>query len=100
MKKASVDFPPLAEIADALGKTTEILAGELAVPTNEAPLWTEFEWRIARAVVAMHGISSLLCAGLRWKGPDSWRRVLHEQRDQSVGRYRQIARLLDTIDSQ
>jgi Uncharacterised nucleotidyltransferase len=100
MKDGSVDLPPLTEVAGALGKTTEILARELAIPTNEAPLWTEFEWDIARAVAAMHGVSSLLCARLRWEGPDSWRRFLHEQRDQTVGRYLKIARLLDVIDSQ
>jgi hypothetical protein len=98
MKSASVVLPSLAKVATALRKTTEILACELAIPTNEPPFWTEFEWRIARAVAAMHGVSSLLCTGLRWKGPESWRQFLHEQQDQSVRRYLQIARLLDAID--
>jgi hypothetical protein len=100
MKSASVGPPPLTKIAAALHKTTEVLAHEIAVPTNEPPLWTEFEWRIGRAVAAIHGVSSLLCAGLRWEGPESWGRFLHEQRDQSLGRHVQIARLLDAIDSQ
>jgi hypothetical protein len=95
-----MQLPPLTKIAAALRKTTEVLARELAVPTNEPPLWTEFEWHIARAVTAMQGVSSLLYAGLRWEGPESWRRFLHEQRDQAVGRHLQIARLLEAIDSQ
>jgi hypothetical protein len=37
---------------------------------------------------------------LRWEGPESWRRFLREQREQSVGRHLQIARLLDEIDRQ
>jgi hypothetical protein len=100
MKSVPVFLPPLTKIAAALHKTTELLAHELAVPTNEPPLWTEFEWRIGRAVAAMHGVSSLLCARLRWEGPEGWRRFLHEQRDQSVGRHLQIVGLLDAIDSQ
>ncbi|HWX33482.1 MAG TPA: nucleotidyltransferase family protein [Steroidobacteraceae bacterium] len=100
MKSASVILPPLAKVAAALDKTTEILARELAAPTSEPPLWSEFEWHIARAVTAMHGVSSLLHDGLLWEGPESWRRFLREQRDQSVGRHLQIARLLDAIDLQ
>ncbi len=100
MMNVSVTVPPLAVVAAALRKTTETLAREVAVPTSEPPQWTEFEWRIARAAAAMHGVSSLLCAGLRWEGPDSWNRFLAEQRDQSAGRYLQIVGLLDSIDSQ
>ena len=100
MKNASVALPRLSKIEAALSKTTEILASEVAVPTSEPPIWTEFEWRIARAVAAMHGVSSLLFDGLRWEGAESWRRFLHEQRDQSFGRYLQMASLLKAIDSQ
>jgi Uncharacterised nucleotidyltransferase len=100
MNSVPLALPPLTEVATALHKTTEILAGELATPTSEPPVWTELEWHIARAVAAMHGVSSLLYAGLRWKGPESWQRFLSEQRDQSVGRHLHIARLLNVIDSQ
>jgi len=93
------DLPPLARIATALRKTTEVLARELAVPSDDPPVWMEFEWRIARAVAAMHGVSSLLAAGLRWAGPEGWRRFLHEQQDHCVGRYLEIARLLEAIGS-
>jgi hypothetical protein len=89
----------MTKVAAALRKTTEVLAQELAVPTAEPPRWTDFEWRIARAVTAMHGISSLLYSRLRWEGPDGWRRFLREQHDQSVGRHLEIARVLQAIDS-
>jgi hypothetical protein len=95
-----MQLPPLHQIAAALRKTTEVLARELAVPTSEAPPWTEFEWRIARAAAAMHGVSSLLCGRLLWKGPENWQRFLAEQRDQTIGRHGQIAHLLEAIDSQ
>ena len=91
-------LPPLMTIAAALRKTTEFLACELVAPTAHPPEWTDFEWRIGRAAAAMHGVSSLLCAGLRWAGPESWRQFLGEQRGRlrraapanraPVGRYR------------
>jgi hypothetical protein len=93
------DFPPLAKIAAALFEITETLAREVSAPTDQLPPWGDFEWRIARAVAAMHGVSTLLCACLRWKGPESWRRFLEEQRDHVSGRHRKIELLLDRIDS-
>jgi hypothetical protein len=93
-------LPPLATIAAALRKTTELLARELADPTPEPPLWTDFEWRVARVAASIHGISALLFNGLRWSGPDSWRQFLAEQRDHSVGRHLQIVHLRDTIDAE
>jgi hypothetical protein len=95
-----MQLPALNQVAAALRKTTEVLARELAVPSDEAPAWTEFEWQMACAVAAMHGVSPLLCARLRWEGPAGFRQFLVEQRDQSVGRYSRIRQLLDAIDSQ
>jgi hypothetical protein len=95
----SIPIPSLTTIAAALRKTTEALAHDVAVPANEIPQWTEFEWRIGRAAAAMHGISSLLYRGLRWHGPESWQSFLQGQWDQSVERHRRIAMLLDAIDS-
>ena len=100
MNSAKVALPSISRIAATLRLTTEILARELAIPTNETPHWTSFEWRLARAVAAMHGISSLLYVRLCWEGPASWRRFLHEQRDQSMKRHIQISNLLDEIDSE
>jgi len=93
-------LPPLAKVAAALRETTEVLACELAVPTGDPPRWTEFEWRIARAVSAMHGVSPLLEGRLHWEGPKTWRHFLRQQTEQSVGRYEKIKVLLDSIDHQ
>jgi len=99
ISRVSVSSPVLSEVAAALRTTTEGLALELAHPTDRAPAWSEFEWRIARAVAGMQGVSALLRAGLRWQGPDSWRRFLDEQQHQSILRQREIQRLLAAIDS-
>jgi hypothetical protein len=100
VRSGALALPPLAKIATALRDITESLAHELAVPTQESPHWDEFEWRIACAVAAMQGVSSLLLVGLHWKGPSDWRRFLEEQRDHIAGRHRRIMQLLDRIDSQ
>jgi hypothetical protein len=99
-RNAEVALPPLAAIEAALSKTTELLARELADPTPEPPVWTEFEWRVARAAAAIHGVSALLFDRLRWRGPESWRQFLAEQRDHAVGRHLQIVQLRDAIDAE
>lgn len=99
MGRTSSAAPTLTEMAAALRKTTEVLAQELIVPTDEPPLWTDFEWRIARAVAGMQGVSALLAARLRWQGPPGWRQFLDEQRHQSVLRHVEITRLLELIAS-
>ena len=63
---------------------TEVLAQELACPTQAAPDWSEFEWLVARAVAAMHGVSPLLSRALRWQGPAGWRAFLEEQRTHTI----------------
>jgi hypothetical protein len=98
MKSVSGALPPLSKIAAALRKTTEVLAKELADPTPAAPSWTDFEWQIAQAVGGMQGVSSLLHNRLRWQGPESWQRFLHEQLEQSVARHLEITRVLRAID--
>jgi hypothetical protein len=97
---AQVALPPLATIAAALSKTTEVLARELANPTPEPPVWTEFDWRVARAAASIHGISVLLVDRLTWRGPESWHQFLDEQQDHCVARHLQIVRLRDAIDAE
>jgi hypothetical protein len=99
MKNDSLNLPPIAEIGAVLADVTEILARELTLPTEQAPHWGEFEWRIARAVAAMQGVSSQLQTCLKWVGPPGWRRFLDEQRVHIAARQRKIAQLLDQIDS-
>src|SRR4029077_16616421 len=63
---------PMAARQRAVGATTKIVAPDLAQPQATAPEWSESEWRIARAVVAMHGVSGLMAAATRWPGPAGW----------------------------
>lgn len=93
-------LPPLSMLAAGLRKTTEILACELASPTLHAPHWSDLEWRLAQAVAAIHGISSLLSTRLRWRGPDAWHRFLDEQRQQTLGRQQRLFDLTKQIDVQ
>jgi hypothetical protein len=73
-------LPPLVSVDAALCAITERLAHELANPQTAAPDWSEFEWRVARAVAAMHGVSGLLAGELLWRGPDGWALFLSQQR--------------------
>jgi hypothetical protein len=82
----------------ALRKVTDALASELIHPTHVVPAWSDFEWRIARAVAAMHGVSPLLSRALRWRGPAGWNRFLEEQRAHTANRHARIAKLLQRID--
>lgn len=81
-----------------LCKITETLARELAGPAQVAPDWSEFEWIIARAVAAMHGVSPLLSRSLRWHGPAGWAQFLAEQRTHTAKRCARISELLRLID--
>jgi len=81
-----------------LRKTTEALACALARPTDFGPDWSEFEWLVARAVAAMHGVSPLLSGALRLQGPPGWVQFLAEQRAHTAGRHRRIEQLLQVID--
>jgi hypothetical protein len=82
----------------ALRKTTEFLAGEFACPTAAPPDWSEFEWRVARAAAAMHGVSALLSVTLRWRGPPGWREFLDSQHQHTLRRHRRIEALLHSLD--
>ena len=92
-------MPPADVVQAALRKTTETLAAELAHPTDSEPQWCDFEWCVARAVAAMHGVSPLLSSTLRWQGPPAWAQFLEEQRAHTLGRHRRIVALVRLIDS-
>jgi hypothetical protein len=97
---ADVSRLPLRKVEAALRKTTEVLATQLASPSDARPDWTDFEWRVAQAVAAIHGVSPLLSSVLRWQGPESWECFLVEQREHTLKRHQRIAGLLAEIDSQ
>ena len=86
------------ELQFALRKVTEALATELACPTPQGPNWSEFEWIVARAVAAMHGVSPLLSRALRWQGPPGWKQFLEQQRAHTAARHSRIHELLGRID--
>jgi Uncharacterised nucleotidyltransferase len=89
---------PPRTLPGTLRKITETLAGELACPTQRAPDWSDFEWMIAKAVAAMHGVSPLLSTTLRWQGPADWMTFLEEQRIHTATRHIRVAELLQRID--
>jgi hypothetical protein len=91
-------LPPLASVAAALRTVTEHLAGELVNPQPAAPDWSEFEWRTARAVAAMHGVSGLLAGALLWRGAEGLAEFLSRQREHIARRQMLIDELLVTVD--
>jgi hypothetical protein len=93
---ATVPLP--AQLHPSLCKVTDRLARELASPSLTSPDWSEYEWTIARAVAAMHGISPLLSRSLQWHGPNTWTTFLDEQRSHTRARHRRIQELLLSID--
>jgi hypothetical protein len=92
------EIPQPVALEGILRKITEALAKELACPTQVAPDWSEFEWIVARAVAAMHGISPLLSRALRWQGPAGWTGFLEEQRAHTAKRHVRIDDLLLRLD--
>jgi hypothetical protein len=86
------------QLQATLTHVTERLAHELAHPTPKAPDWSDFEWNIAKAVAAMHGVSPLLSRSLRWRGPEGWMHFLEEQRVHVTQRHARIEKLLLQID--
>jgi len=94
------DPPELAEIERALCVTTERLTAELGTPSRTAPQWSDFEWQIAQAAAAMHGISPVLSHWLLWEGPASWQRFLQQQQDHTYRRHLRFESLLQELDTQ
>ncbi|HEX4242765.1 MAG TPA: nucleotidyltransferase family protein [Steroidobacteraceae bacterium] len=99
MNAGHIAVPPIQHIAAALRCTTDRLGRELNAPARDPPGWSEFEWDIARASAALHGVSSLLHARLTWSGPPSWRAFLETQRFHSLERDRKIAAILAEVDA-
>ncbi len=92
------NLPGYRAVAAALRMTTERLVREIAEPQRFAPGWDQFEWAVARAVCAMHGISGLLAARLRWRGPESWRDFLRQQRAETASQFARAGQLLAKLD--
>ena len=92
-------IPPARVLAGMLANSTEILAHELVNPTLRSPDWSDAQWRVARAVSAMHGISGLLAGRLRWRdAPSTWCTFLADQWEQTATRQRRLDEILQTVD--
>ena len=89
----------LAAVQRAMRDTTEFIAHELAQPHSVAPEWSESEWRIARAVVTMHGVSGLMATRTRWQGPQGWHQFLAAQRAEIARRQPRLQTLLQQVDA-
>ncbi|HVN43756.1 MAG TPA: nucleotidyltransferase family protein [Steroidobacteraceae bacterium] len=88
-----IPLPPMTTVARALRAITEYLAAELAVPKATPPEWCEAEWRIARAVAVMQGISGLLATSVSWHGPPGWSQFLQSQHEHITLRQTRIQAL-------
>ena len=91
-------LPRPAVVRAALRETTLALAREIAAPGTTIPAWSDFEWRVAMAASAMHGMSGLLHSRLRWQGPAIWRAFLADQKQQGLLRQQRITGLLAQLD--
>jgi hypothetical protein len=92
-------LPPFPVVESALRTTTERLVREIAEPRQHAPAWKPFEWSIAKAVCALHGISAVLANRLRWQGPDDWQAFLNGQREQGLACHERAGRILAALDA-
>jgi hypothetical protein len=95
----SSKLPSLQVLDRNLRTVTELLAVELGCPSRDPPPWTEFQWRIARAVAAMQGVAPLLLKTSKWQGAPAWNHFLNEQRNHVLGRHLRIEKLLAEIDA-
>ena len=96
-------LPPLRTVQLALQKTTEALAHSLADLTGETPHWSDFEWCVAKAAAALHGVSGILSRrfpshALDGPVPADWQVFLAEQRAHIAKRHMRICSLVHLID--
>jgi hypothetical protein len=98
MNTSQSELPRPKLLHRLLGQVKERLACELAQPADDAPRWSDREWRLARAVAAIHGVSALMASRTRWQGPPGWRTFVEEQRDHVAARHARIELLLEHLD--
>jgi Uncharacterised nucleotidyltransferase len=98
MNDLHTELPPFAITEAALHKATAALARELISPSETAPDWNEFEWRVASSVSAMQGVSAILAGSLKWRGPQYWESFLASQVHHSRLRHERIGKILTTLE--
>jgi len=81
-------------IQAALRTTTETLAAALAQRTTPTPRWSDYEWRIAKAAAAIHGVAPALCGISSWQSPSDWQQFLQDQKQHTLTRHARIEELL------
>lgn len=91
-------LPPLKTVKAGLQRATEALALELARPGGVTPAWDGFQWRLASAAAAAHGVSPMLSGSCLWQH-SPWQRFLCDQRTHVEHRHRRIVELLQRIDA-
>jgi hypothetical protein len=92
-------IPPSRVLYSMLGGITDVLARELVEPSGQTPDWSEAEWRLARAVAAIHGVSGLLANGVAWPdAPRVWASFLADQRQHIASRHLRIEEALRHIE--
>jgi hypothetical protein len=91
-------IPGRSRLRADLRMVTEALVAQLQAPTESPPPWNEFEWGIARAVVAIHGIAGILLRDLQWAEPAHWRDFLACQVAEIHDRQREFDSALREID--
>jgi hypothetical protein len=92
-------IPPLATLAASLRRGTEALTSEIEAPTVMAPAWSEFDWGIARAAIAIHGTAGILLRNLRWPAPVEWREFLAAQVAQTREAQTRLTAALAEVDA-
>lgn len=84
-------------IAESLEKVTEALALQLGGGGNVTPDWSEFDWKIAQAAAALHGIGPTLALNLRWHAPPFWQTFLAQQSEHNQLRHQRIQALTGSL---
>ncbi len=79
---------------------TEVLAAAVAGGIDCPTSWNAPEWRIARAVAVIHGVSPLLAGCSNWQAPPGWQDFLLDQRNHTASRCVRMFSLLERIDSE
>jgi hypothetical protein len=96
IRSRETPIPGRVKLAAGLRQITEALAAEIETPTAAAPPWSEFQWGIARAVIAIHGIAGLLLRALRWAEPD-WRHFLQSEVSDTREHHRHISAAIEEL---
>ncbi|MBS0379646.1 MAG: nucleotidyltransferase family protein [Proteobacteria bacterium] len=86
----------LPQLQRDVRSATEALARALAARRGQRPPWDPVQWRTARAVAAIHGVTGLL-AEWSWDAPPGWQEFLLGQRAAIAARAARIEAMLAAV---